>query len=428
MLTLGFAVLLFASIRLSKNQPKANPAVAFSLIWLVVGFVVEALPFFVSISFEAKLYMLVCSTIFVFGVVVGNRVFRPPVLLKTTIDRISRQSSNRNGVANTLLVLLGVAFLAGGIDLFIYWIQLVNASKDLNTFFSETRWASVSRGESIFSGFGRLTYFHTGAQIHLFLISLFLMVTGRISGLWKVLLFLTIAFSLLLTLLEGARSMFFYYLISFVVMAYMRGLISHRKLALLGFCSLTMFVVSTLFMRASAENWDEGLIVAFNHILIYFFAPTPLFGLWFAGYGSHLEWYGLFTFLNKFGFIRDYSYNLSSTSSFLSAGSGLGGFDLSGNVYTAFAVVMDNFGVWALIYWLVFGTIAGVVHAWSKWTLPCAIYSLIYPSILLTIFWEYFFSGLETQVRLIVFFTVFQAIESLINRRFHGFSNRLRQQ
>lgn len=425
MLTLGFAVLLFASIRLFKNQPKANPAIAFSVVGLVVGFGAEAMPFFVSTSFQAKSYILSCSTIFIFGTVIGNRVFRPLVYSGTTISSVSRQSSTGNVVANTLLVLLGVAFLVGGLHLFMYWYQLVSNSRDISSFFTETRVASVSRGESIFSDFSGLTYFHTGASVYLFCLSLFLIATGRVLGLWKMLLFPVIACSLLLVMLEGARSGFFYNFISYIVAAYMSGLVGLRGLKLAGFFALAMFMVTTLFMRESAESWDEGLILMFNHIVLYFLAPIPLFGQWFDRYGFHLEWFGISRFFDKIGLI-EYG-KISEFAPFLSVGTGFDGFNFSGNAYTAFAVVMDNLGEWALIYWLIFGFVAGIVHACSRWALPLVIYSFMYSSIIQVMYWERFLDNMEPMVRLIIFFTFFQAIESFIDRRFYRF-NRFRQQ
>lgn len=427
MLTLGFAVLLFASIRLFKNQPNANtnPAIVFSFVGLVVGFGAEAMPFFISTSFQAKSYILSCSIIFIFGAVIGNRAFRPPAYSGTMMSSVSRQSSTGNVVTNTLLVLLGVAFLAGGLHLIMYWNQLVSDSRDISSFFTETRVASVQRGESIFSDFGGLTYFHTGAPVYLFCVSLFLITTGRVSGRWKMLLFPAIACSLLLGMLEGARAGFFYNFISYIVAAYMRGLVGWRGLKLAGFFAIAMFMVTTLVMRESAESWDEGLIVTFNHIVLYFFAPVPLFGQWFDKYGFHLEWFGIYNFLDKIGLV-EYE-KISKFAPFLSGGIGFDGFNFYGNAYTAFAVVMDNLDEWALIYWLIFGLVAGTAHAWSRWALPLAIYSFMYSSIIQVMYWERFLDNMQIMVRLIIFFTVFKTIESLIDRRFYRIFNRFRQ-
>ncbi len=426
MLTLGFAILLFISIRLFKNQPKANPAVAFSFVGLVVGFGAEAMPFFVSTSFAAKSYILTCSIIFVFGTVIGNRLFPPPAQSGNTMNSVSRESINGNIVANTLLVLLGVAFLAGGLQLFIYWNQLVSASRDISSFFTEMRVASVSRGESIFSDFSGLTYFHTGASVYLFCLSLYLIATGRVSGLWKILLYPVMACSLLLGMLEGARAGFFYNFVSYIVMAYMRGLIGWRGLKLAGFFAIAMFMATTLLMRVSAESWDDSLILTFNSIVLYFLAPVPLFGQWFDRYGFHLEWFGIFGFLDKIGFIQ--YEKIAEFAPFLSVGTGPDGFNFYGNAYTAFAVVMDNLDKWALIYWLIFGLIAGIVHGWSRWALPLAIYSFMYSSIIQTMYWERFLDNMQPMVRLIIFFTIFQAIDSLRSkRRFYRFFNRHRQ-
>src|SRR5574340_277823 len=159
MLFLGFLIMLYFSLRLPSNQSKANPAVAFSLTWLVIGFGVEMLPFFVSIPFLCKSYILFNGALFVLGGTLGSLAFYNKFSSEPTFLELSKPT-NSSYIFNTLLVLVGVVLLAIGMDMFIYWQPVALAAPRLAQFFLEVR-AAALQGESLFNA---LSYLHRTAS------------------------------------------------------------------------------------------------------------------------------------------------------------------------------------------------------------------------------------------------------------------------
>ncbi|MGY0197645.1 O-antigen polymerase [Leptothrix sp. BB-4] len=372
-------------------------AAAFVYIWILISLLTETIPWLLPVSSLAKLYIFTCVATYVGGVALGNHA--PPQKIAALETRnVQRPASRTNIKRDRILLVTNGLSVALVLWLFIYWYQIASASpQELIYFLNETRYDAV-RGDSIF---GSLPIFLKSAAAHLFIFTIYLIAIGKTYGYWKPIVWLNITLAAAGSMLEGGRAGLIMYFLTFLSALHTTNKLSLKQVSKFIATLVLGFILIAIALRPSDSDSSIVAKIA-NHLATYALSPTILFGQWFENPTFNFSWNGPIYFLSMLGLMDPIDRSGTDVVPFWTAGEGLEGEPIEGNVYTAYCVILGNLGLYGgYVYWLTYGFICGFIE---KRNTPryISLMSLTLPSVILTIFAEYFISNAIITLKLLI--------------------------